>query len=263
MPETLRRIGLKQDGLQTVFRYFDAQTDDVQLTRAVLRSAQALGAQARCPARLLAAEQEEGGYTLTLDEGGQRRALRCAYLVNAGGPWVNEVLACITPTATHRNIDRVLGSHLVLENAIHDEAFYLESPVDQRAVFVLPWQGGTLLGTTERPFEGDPAQAAVSADDREYLLATLRHYFPDVQPRIVREFAGVRVLPQGDGRAFQRPRDCVFHVDPAHPRLLSLYGGKLTGYRHTGQDVVAKVRQALGPRPPKADTACLRLPDPA
>jgi glycerol-3-phosphate dehydrogenase len=263
MPETLRRIGLKQDGLQTVFRYFDAQTDDVQLTRAVLRSAQALGAQARCPARLLAAEQEEGGYTLTLDEGGQRRALRCVYLVNAGGPWVNEVLACITPTATHRNIDRVLGSHLVLENAIHDEAFYLESPVDQRAVFVLPWQGGTLLGTTERPFEGDPVLAAVSADDREYLLATLRHYFPDVQPRIVREFAGVRVLPQGDGRAFQRPRDCVFHVDPAHPRLLSLYGGKLTGYRHTGQDVVAKVRQALGPRPPKADTACLRLPDPA
>jgi glycerol-3-phosphate dehydrogenase len=91
----------------------------------------------------------------------------------------------------------------------------------------------------------------------------LLHYFPDARPRIAHEFAGVRVLPRGDGRAFQRPRDCVFHVDAAHPRLVSLYGGKLTGYRHTGQDVVATVRKALGARKPKADTATLRLPEPA
>jgi glycerol-3-phosphate dehydrogenase len=260
MPANLRRIGLKAEGLEAVFRYFDAQTDDVMLTRAVLASAQSLGVQAHCPAKLIAAEQMENGYRLTLDEGGQRRELRCAYLVNCGGPWVNEVLATITPAAKQRNMDRVLGSHLVLEGLLHDEAFYLESPTDQRAIFVLPWHDGTtLLGTTERPFEGDPAQASVNADDRAYLLATLRHYFPHERPRIVREFAGVRVLPHGAGRAFQRPRDCVFHVDPAHPRLVSLYGGKLTGYRNTGQDVVAKVRQALGERRRKADTARLRL----
>jgi glycerol-3-phosphate dehydrogenase len=264
MPAKLRRAGLKSEGLKTVFRYFDAQTDDVLLTRAVLRSAQALGVEARCPSRLVKAERESEGYTLTLDEGGKKRKLRCGYLVNCGGPWVNEVLATITPAATQRNIDRVLGSHLVLEGQLHDEAFYLESPADQRAVFVLPWKGTqTLLGTTERPFEGDPATAAVNDEDRAYLLATLRHYFPKLKPKIVREFAGVRVLPHGDGRAFVRPRDCVFHVDMTHPYLVSLYGGKLTGYRHTGQDVVAKVRQALGPRTPVADTATLRLPDPA
>ncbi len=259
LPAALRGAGLQVDGLQAVFRYWDAQTDDVQLTHAVLRSAQALGVDACRPARLLAAERTQDGYTLSIDADGGPRGLRCRYLVNAGGPWVNDVLARIAPLATHRPIDRVLGSHLVLEPALHDEAFYLESPIDQRAVFVLPWKGATLLGTTERPFEGDPAEAAVSAAERDYLLATLRHYFPDVRPTIVGEFAGVRVLPHGDGRAFQRPRDCVFHVDPAHPRLVSLYGGKLTGYRHTGQDVVAKVRQALGPRPEKADTATLRL----
>jgi len=263
LPAKLKRAGLQAKDLQAVFRYFDAQTDDVQLTRAVLRSAQSLGVDARCPAKLVAAEREEDGYKLTLDEGGKRHTLRCGYVVNAGGPWINEVLACVTPTATHRSIDRVLGSHLVLEGRLHDEAFYLESPTDQRAIFVLPWhEGTTLLGTTERPFEGDPANAAVNADDRAYLLATLRHYFPRERPRIVREFAGVRVLPHGDGRAFVRPRDCVFHVDLAHPRLLSLYGGKLTGYRATGDDVVAKVRQALGRRAPRADTATLRLPDP-
>jgi glycerol-3-phosphate dehydrogenase len=260
MPSALRRAGLKAEGLQAVFRYFDAQTDDVQLTRAVLRSAQSLGAQARCPARLVAAGREEGGYRLTLEEGGKQEELRCGYLVNAGGPWINEVLACIAPGATQRRIDRVLGSHLVLEERLYDEALYLESPDDQRAVFVLPWQGRTLVGTTERPFEGDPAQAAVNADDRAYLLATLRHYFPHERPRILREFAGVRVLPHDDGRASQRPRDCILHVDTAHPRLVSLYGGKLTGYRATGEDVVAKVREALGTRKKVADTARLPLP---
>jgi glycerol-3-phosphate dehydrogenase len=260
LPAALRVSGLRTDGLQTVFRYWDAQTDDVLLTRAVLRSAQSLGAEARCPARLTAAVRTDAGYRLTLDEGGQSRELHCAYLVNCGGPWINEVLARVQPEASHRPIDRVQGSHLVLDQALHAEAFYLESPVDQRAVFVLPWKGKTLLGTTERPFDGDPAQAAVSDGERDYLLATLRHYFPNVAPKIVGEFAGVRVLPHGDGRAFQRPRDCVFHWDPAHPHLLSLYGGKLTGYRHTGQDVVAKVLQSLGPRTVKADTATLRLP---
>ena len=262
LPSALRRAGLKADGLKAVFRYFDAQTDDVQLTRAVLRSAQSLGVAARCPSKLVAARRMEDGYKLTLEEGGQRHELRCGYLVNAGGPWINDVLACVKPATTHRRIDRVLGSHLVLQGAIHDEAFYLENPADQRAVFVLPWQGNTLLGTTERPFDGDPASAAVNDEDREYLLATLRHYFPKLKPKILREFAGVRVLPHGDGRAFVLPRDCVFHVDLEHPALLSLYGGKLTGYRHTGQDVVAKVRQALGRRTPIADTASLRLPAP-
>ena len=261
LPLALRGTGLKTDGLQTVFRYWDAQTDDVQLTRAVLHSAQALGVDARCPAQMIAAERVGDGYRLTLDEGGVVRELRCEYLVNAGGPWVNEVLARIAPEAAHRPIDRVLGSHLIIEPALHDEAFYLESPIDQRAVFVLPWKGKTLLGTTERPFEGDPGLASVSEGDREYLLTTLRHYFPELSPTIVDEFAGVRVLPHGDGRTFTRPRDCVFHIDPRHPNLLSLYGGKLTGYRHTGQDVVAKVLQALGPREVKADTATLRIGD--
>jgi glycerol-3-phosphate dehydrogenase len=259
MPASLRRAGLRTESLQTVFRYFDAQTDDVALTRAVLESAQALGAEARCPSRLLAAQREGAGYRLDLEEGGQRRELRCAYLVVAGGPWINEVLDCVTPSTTKMPIDLVLGSHLVLEDPLHAEAFYLESPVDQRAVFVLPWQGRTMVGTTERPFEGDPARAAVNADDRAYLLAVLRHYFPHERPRIHGEFAGVRVLPRGDGRAFQRPRDCILHADPSHPRLLALYGGKLTGYRATGVDVVAQVRAALGPRPPRADTATLKL----
>jgi glycerol-3-phosphate dehydrogenase len=261
LSEAMRASGLQTDGLQTVFRYWDAQTDDARLTRAVLQSARSLGADARCPAQMTVAARLDDGYSLLVADESGRRELRCDYLVNAGGAWINGVLSRVQPAATHRNIDRVLGSHLILEPALHEEAFYLESPIDRRAVFVLPWQGRTLLGTTERPFIGDPETAAVADGDRDYLLTTLRHYFPRIEPKVVGEFAGVRVLPHGDDRPFTRPRDCVFHVDPRHPRLLSLYGGKLTGYRRTGQDVVAKVQQVLGPRVPKADTATLLLPD--
>lgn len=261
LPADLRDSGLKEDGLQTVFRYWDAQTDDAKLTRAVLASARSLGAEAFCPAKLISARLLETGYQLLLDEGGTPRRITCGYLVNAGGPWINHVLAKVTPEPSHRTIDRVLGSHLMIEQALHEDAFYLESPIDRRAVFVLPWKGRTLLGTTETPFDGNPGKATVSDADRHYLLTTLRHYFPTLVPKIVGAFAGVRVLPHGDGRAFQRPRDCVFHWDDKHPNLVSLYGGKLTGYRHTGQDVVAKVRLALGRREAKADTATLRLPE--
>ncbi len=262
LPAALRATGLNLHGLRTVLRYWDAQTDDARLTRAVLASAQSLGCVALCPAKLEVAERLAQGYRLQLAEASGVRHVTCDYLVNAGGPWVNQVLARISPDARPRSIERVLGSHLILAAAPYPEAFYLESPIDRRAVFVLPWRGRTLLGTTERRFEGAPEEARVSDADRDYLLATYHHYFPNVEARVVDEFAGLRVLPQGDGSAFTRPRDCVFHLDPNHPRLLSLYGGKLTGYRHTGQDVVAKVLQALGPRPARADTASLRLSAP-
>lgn len=260
LPDAMRTSGLRTEGLQALFRYHDAQTDDARLTRAVVASARSLGAIAHCPAELVAAERGDDGYVLSVDGGTGSRTLRCRYLVVATGPWIDGTLAAIAPTATRRPIDRVLGSHLVLAESLHPDAFYLESPIDGRAVFALPWKGGTLLGTTERAFAGDPAEASVADGDREYLLATLKHYFPRSKPTVTGSFAGVRVLPHGDDRAFNRPRDCVFHVDPVHPRLLGLYGGKLTGYRHTGQDVVAKVKQALGARSAKADTGTLRLP---
>lgn len=71
------------------------------------------------------------------------------------------------------------------------------------------------------------------------------------------------MLPRGDGPAFQRTRDCVFLVDEAHPRQASSYGAKLTGYRRTDEDVMAKVRQALGPGSQVTNAATLSLPAPA
>lgn len=252
--------GLRREGLQRVFRYWDAQTDDARLTRAVLASARDLGADAWCPAELRSAERMPAGYRLRIHHAGNEQTVNCNYLVNASGAWTTQVLERIQPALPRPAVDQVLGSHLVLDTRLSERAFYLESPRDGRAVFALPWQGRTLLGTTEHRYLGDPDRVSPPLADEGYLLGVLAHYFPDCQAAVVERFAGLRVLPHGDGNAFRRPRDCVLHRDRDHPRLLSLSGGKLTGYRRIGERIAAHVRTALGPRTALADTATLALP---
>lgn len=250
---------LKTAGLQKVFSYWDGQTDDQRLTRAVIRSAQALGVTTLCPASLKAAQQIETGYQLQIDTSGTPQTLHTRYIVNCAGPWVNQVLATVTPTPQVKRCDLVKGSHLIVQERLSDDAFYLESPSDGRAIFLLPWGEHSLLGTTEQAFSGDPQQVAVSAEERDYLLAAAKAYFPEQTFTVIEEFAGLRVLPTGDSAAFSRPRECVLHRDPAHPGLLSLYGGKLTTYRHTAEQVVEQIQQQLGKRPAIADTRKLPL----
>lgn len=156
-------------------------------------------------------------------------------------------------------IDLVQGSHLLLNNQLGEKAFYLEAPCDKRAVFVIPWQGKTLLGTTELLHKGRAEDAAITAGERNYLLRTLRHYFPDIRPDVEGSFCGLRVLPKGQGSAFSRPREVQLHSPKHHSRLLSVYGGKLTGYRDNAQKVVQWVNEQLGARPMIAETAELYL----
>ena len=254
-------VALRPQGLQKIFRYWDGQTDDVQLTRAVIRSAQENGAGLLCPAKLLQAQWTADGYRLTVQEGDAApRQVHTDYLVNCSGPWINQVLELVSPRPQQRDCELVKGSHLVIREKISDEAFYLEAPADGRAIFLLPWGEHSLLGTTEQPFRGsDPQTVAVSPQERSYLLETAHHYFPTSNFTVINEFAGLRVLPASDNRAFERPRDCVLHTDARHPRLLSLYGGKLTTYRKTAEKVLKAVRRQLGARPPRATTDKLPL----
>ncbi|HEX5756824.1 MAG TPA: FAD-dependent oxidoreductase, partial [Arenimonas sp.] len=233
---------------------------DALLTRAVLASACELGAQGWCPAELLAAERVPQGYDLRILRDASEVALRCRFLINAAGPWSAVVRERVQPALPLQAVDCVLGSHLVIEPRLSERAFYLESPSDGRAVFALPWKGRTLLGTTEHVYRGDPDRVAPPLSDTDYLLGVLAHYFPTFEAQVIDRFAGLRVLPAGDGSAFRRPRECVLQRDPQHPRLLNLSGGKLTGYRAIAERVAATLRVPLGARKAIADTAELRLP---
>lgn len=255
--------GLNLHDLRCVFRYHDAQTDDALLTHAVLRSAQQLGAELCAPASLRHAELHEEGVTATYEENGQLRSAKARVLVNATGPWVNHTLNLVSPAQTTHRLELVQGTHLILPGEISQGIYYVESPRDGRAIFVMPWYGQTLIGTTETRYRGDPAQVRPLQTERSYLLQTLRHYFPDHAHRaadIVRSFAGLRVLPAGSGHAFHRPRETRFDLDRnERPRLLSIIGGKLTGWRATAEKVMQRIAPGLPTRKSRADTRHLRL----
>ena len=118
-----------------------------------------------------------------------------------------------------------------------------------------------MVGTTEKIHDGVPEQAACSPAEQEYLLDTLRHYFPHLAiPQGIETFAGLRVLPKSDKTAFARPREVMFAVDnETHPRVLSIMGGKLTTYRATADAALARLMSSLPTKERRADTELVRL----
>lgn len=252
--------GLATLGLSAVFRYYDAQTDDALLTRAVMRSAQQLGAELRCPANFISALRSPDGFKVHYLEGEKEIVCHAKTLVNAAGPWANTALERVIPRTPLLSVDLVQGAHIILAGEILRGLYYVEAPRDGRAVFVMPWQGNTLVGTTEKTFDGDPAFARAHPDEIAYLLETFQCYFPQRDTALLNSFAGVRVLPAGIGASFQRSRETVLHPDAVRrPRLITIYGGKLTGYRATSARVMTLLKPALPARVPRADTASLRL----
>ncbi len=249
--------GLQQQSLHSVFRYWDARTDDAALTRAVMASAQSLGAQLHCPARFVSAQAQSDQVTVRYQQDGQMQEITTRVLINAAGPWVDQILDGVSPPPRREAFDLVQGTHIVVADPAPSGVFYVESPQDGRAVFVMPWHGRTLIGTTETAYTGDPAAVTPLASEIDYLQRIYRHYFPASDATVVDSFAGLRVLPRSDSSLFDRPRDTL--IETSLPRVVSLYGGKLTGYRATAQDVMQILRRWL-PEPAQClDTAQLPL----
>lgn len=259
-----RLDGLRTADLQTVFQYQDAQTDDALLTRAVLASATALGAEINYGCTFNQARCDADCCDIEYSQAGQTQHLRTRTLVNSTGPWVNDVLQHVEPHQHPLNIDLVQGTHIVIPGMLEHGLYYMEAPQDRRAVFVMPWREHILMGTTETLYSGDPAAVRPLESEIEYLLEVYNHYFerPVARADVIEAFAGLRVLPQTAKSAFNRSRDTLLHSDATGSgRVLSIYGGKLTSHRATGEAVIARLRPLLPKREQLADTRTLPLPD--
>lgn len=253
--------GLKTEGLKTVFRYAEAQTDDAALTRAVLQSATDLGAEVKLGVKFVGAEVSDKGVRVDLRSPLNDLSVDCRVLVNCAGAWVENIISGIQPRPPLPRVELIQGSHLLLPPVI-DHYFYLEAPSDRRAIFVLPYQGQLMVGTTEKLHQGAPETAACSQEERHYLLSTLNYYFPHLlyHQDQIESFAGLRVLPKNDQNAFSRSRDVMMSCDnEASPRVVSVVGGKLTTYRATAEQVLAKIRPSLPGATVRGDTRKIKL----
>jgi glycerol-3-phosphate dehydrogenase len=241
-----------REGILDGFEYWDCWVEDSRLVVLNALDAAERGAQVLTRTRLHAATPADGGWSVTLEQrNGERTSLRCRAIVNAAGSWVNDVLArCgIEP---RQQLRLVKGSHLILRRQFEGEHAYLLQGADRRVLFAIPFEGQfTLVGTTDVPFEGDPAQVAIDVGERDYLLAGLNAFLrtPAVPQDIVATYSGVRPLfDDGSATAAQQvSRD--YHLELQHGAdgapVLSAYGGKITTYRRLAEATMQRLLPEL------------------
>jgi glycerol-3-phosphate dehydrogenase len=177
-----------------------------------------------------------------------------AVIVNATGAWVDHTLARL-PVPSRRLMGGTKGSHLftrnhVLRERLAGDGIYTEAR-DGRPVFILPFLDGALIGTTDIPYSGDPADAVASDEEIDYLIATVAGVFDDVhltRDDIALHYCGVRPLPYVDARttaAITRRHQLVWNDESPLP-LVSLVGGKLTTCRSLAEETAAAVLPRMG-----------------
>ena len=260
--------GLRTDKLKSVFVYTDARTDDALLTEAVMRSAASLGAELACPATFVGAELHVKGCEVRYRAGDQEHSVSARVLINAAGPWVNETDKLVSPAISTVPVELVQGTHIELPNEVTGFTgkyfYYMESVRDGRAIFVMPRDGRLVIGTTETRYRENPDHVRPLPGEELYLLGVLAHYFPALRDLgradLQASWAGLRVLPGGEGHAFHRSRETILHTDRAErPRVLTVYGGKLTSYRATAEKMIERLEFSLPERPARASTRELPL----
>lgn len=238
--------GIKQEGLLAVFQYWDGQTDDQKLTARLLEETEQQGACIQFGAEFLHCQQHEDQLSIRYQVGEEQHQVNSRYLINASGPWVNQVLAKCSPAPPTLPVDLVQGTHLELPGQLDQGIYYLEAPQDQRAIFAMPWYDRILFGTTEKVYTGDPAKVAASQEEIDYLLQVYNHYFADKplqQDDIITAWAGLRVLPASDENPFGRSRDTILKGNrEQQPNIISIYGGKLTSHYSTAIKVLKYIQ---------------------
>jgi len=237
--------GIKLENLKTVFKYYDAQTDDQKLTQAVIKSAKQFDAEVIYNADFMKSEIKNDTHQLSYIHNKQQNNITCNCIINCSGPWVSLTQQKISPALKIPAIELVAGTHIVIKNTINCGIYYIEAK-DRRAVFVMPWKNKTtLIGTTERIYTGDANDISPSENEIDYLLKTYNNYFesPINKTDIIESFAGLRVLPVSKQSAFNKSRESIIISNKASPGIVTIIGGKLTAYRASSEEVLTEIKK--------------------
>jgi glycerol-3-phosphate dehydrogenase len=233
------------------FVYSDAWVQDARLVVLNAVDARERGARVATRTALIGARRLADYWSLDLRAGdGAARSVQARLVVNAAGPWVGTLLGGPLGVAAQHALRLVKGSHIVVPRLFdHDFGYLFQNP-DGRVVFALPFEERfTLIGTTDVEYHGDPAQAAISAEEIDYLCDTVNRYLArTVTPaQVVWTFAGVRpLLDDATSNAARVTRDYRLELDQAGAAVLSVFGGKLTTYRKLAEQAVDRTAPLLG-----------------
>ncbi len=254
------------DKFVRAYEYSDCWVEDSRLVMLNARDAEARGAEVMVRTRVVAVTPDDGLWRIVLEDSdtGQRRERRARFLVNAAGPWVQNVIQMTGKRENARRVRLVRGSHLVTRRLFEHDKCYFFQGTDGRIVFAIPYETDfTLIGTTDVEHE-DPTQKPECTDaERDYLLNFVSRYLkaPVTEADIVWTYSGVRPLyDDGAGSATAATRDYVLKLetDVGAP-MLNVFGGKITTYRRLAEAAMRRIEPYF-PNLPGPWTAGAPLP---
>ncbi len=230
------------------FEYSDCWVDDARLVVLNAMAAREQGAHIHTRTRCVSARRSKGQWHLEMERAdGTRFSIQAKALVNAAGPWVAKFIKDELKLDSPYGIRLIQGSHLIVPRLYEGDHAHILQNEDQRIVFTIPYlERFTLIGTTDREYQGDPAKVTITETETDYLLKVVNAHFKKQLARgdILHSYSGVRPLCNDESdnpSAVTRDYTLALSGDAGEASLLSVFGGKLTTYRKLAESAMAQL----------------------
>ncbi|WP_397459517.1 glycerol-3-phosphate dehydrogenase [Pseudomonas asplenii] len=230
------------------FEYSDCWVDDARLVVLNAMAAREKGAHIHTRTRCTSARRAKGLWLLEMERAdGARFSIQARALVNAAGPWVAKFIKDDLKLDSPYGIRLIQGSHLVVPRLYEGEHAHILQNEDQRIVFTIPYLDRfTLIGTTDREYQGDPAKVTITEAETDYLLKVVNAHFKKQLSHgdILHSYSGVRPLCNDESdnpSAVTRDYTLALSANAEEAPLLSVFGGKLTTYRKLAESAMAQL----------------------
>lgn len=241
--------------------FYDCATDDSRLTITNAIQAREHGASIHTYTKLIKAHVENGIWHLTAKTSTDKEfEIRAKTLVNATGPWV-ESMSELLQIPTQFKLSLVKGSHFVVHKLYEGKHAYLLQHEDKRVIFIVPYQGYTMIGTTDVALKGPLEDVNISQEEVEYLCGLVNNYFQcNIQKSdIIDTWSGVRPLLAASGELKTLSRDYTYYYTQSPAPAVTIYGGKITTYRQLALETVDALKEHF-PYLPQSKTNVSPLP---
>ena len=238
--------GIKTEGLRRVYVYYDGKTNDLEITRRIAQDAVDSGGAVRENCPVVSIDAGSKSFAVLYRDGSGEHRVEAPLLINATGPWIDEVNAKYRLPHNYR-INKVSGIHIVINRALVPDCMFLQTN-NRRIFFMIPWsEGTTIIGTTERMENCSCDEVKLQEEDINYLLNCANHYLkePISHEDICGTFLGIRPLvidKHDETDATNMSRDYKIDViRKGESKLVHVYGGKLTTCLSMAEKVAAVV----------------------
>ena len=239
---------------RTAFEYSDCWVNDSRLVVLNAMDARERGAQILPRTRVLSARKVEDRWQIQFEDiaSGEKHQVTANLIVNAAGPWVDEVLRGVFGLNGVQNVRLVRGSHIVIRKKFQHEKCYIFQYSDGRIVFAIPYEDQyTLIGTTDAEHGNMGGAVKITDEESRYLCRVASDYFaePVTQEDIVWTYSGVRPLfDDGASEAKEATRDYVLvrQTGDTMAPLINIFGGKITTFRKLAQAMMGQIGSIIG-----------------